>query len=164
MATTSTERTPLLEDQDATLIQEKKESISDLKPYMGSILATFYMVIMSGLNDGSLGAIIPRLKEYYDVPNETVSIFFLCAAFGFFGSAALNGTLVYHFGQLKTIYIGAFTMFSAYLFLMMGLPFPIMGFLLVCVGSGIALMNSAGNVYLASLPNATVVLNMYHGK
>jgi fucose permease len=164
MTATLTERTPLLKSQDVTYTREKKESINDLKPYIGSILSAFYMSMMAGLNDGSLGAIIPRLKEYYDIPNETVSLFFLCGACGFFTSAALNGTLVHHFGQLKTIYIGATILFSSYLFLMMGLPFPVMGFFLICVGSGIGLLNAATNVYLANLPMATVLLNILHGK
>jgi fucose permease len=164
MTATLTERTPLLKSQDVTYIKEKKKSINDLKPYIGSILSAFYMAMMAGLNDGSLGAIIPRLKEYYDIPNETISLFFLCGACGFFTSAALNGTLVHHFGQLKTIYIGATILFSSYLFLMMGLPFPVMGFFLICVGSGMGLLNAATNVYLANLPMATVLLNILHGK
>lgn len=143
---------------------QKEEKLSDLKGHVKSLLASFFISIVAGLNDGSIGTIIPRLKEYYNIPNETISMLFLCSAIGFFISAGLNGYIVHKIGQLKTLYLGSITMFFAFIILSLGLPFPVMVCTMPFVGAGMALLDAAMNVYTANLPLATLMLNILHGK
>ncbi|CEG70982.1 hypothetical protein RMATCC62417_06784 [Rhizopus microsporus] len=151
------ENTPLVQNK-----QERQESFRDLKGHVKALLAAFYMAMIAGLNDGTLGSIIPRIKQYYDITNETISLLFLCSATGFFISAGFNGFIVHHIGQLKAIYLGGTVQLAAYFVLMMGLPFPIMASAMVCSGMGMALMDAAMNVFTANLPLATLMLNILH--
>lgn len=128
--------------------------------------------------------IIPRLKQYYGIPNETVSLLFLCNSCGYFVSAAANGFLVHNMGQLGALYFGASLLIIAYLLLCMGFPFGVMASLMLIQGAGIgmssdiihlmqqnfspvgtiALLDAGMNVYTSNVPKATLMLNILHGK
>lgn len=141
---------------------KKQESWSDLKPFIRPLVAINFLSIVCGLNDGSIGAIIPRLKDYYDVSNQTVSMLFLCNSFGYFVSAIANGYLVQKFGQLGTIYFGASVLVFGYSVIAYGFPFYVMAVLMVLQGAGVALLDAAMNVYATTVPMATMMLNLVH--
>ncbi|ORZ04897.1 major facilitator superfamily domain-containing protein [Absidia repens] len=134
----------------------------DLQPYIRPLVASNFIALIAGLNDGNLGIIIPRLKDYYEISNSTVSLLFLCNAVGFFIAALCNGYLVHKLGQLKTIYLGAAAITVAYVILIQGLMFPIMCLCMMIQGSGVGLMDGAVNVYVANVPMATLMLNILH--
>ncbi|KAK9704092.1 hypothetical protein K7432_010384 [Basidiobolus ranarum] len=138
------------------------ESLEVLKDYIKPIFASFFISIVAGLNDGSLGLILPNLKEYYDISDKTISLLFLYSACGFFTSALLNGYIVHRLGQLKTMYLGAGMMLISYSFLMMGFSFSVMKVAIVFTGAGMALLDAAVNVYMANIPHATFMLNVLH--
>jgi hypothetical protein len=154
------ENTPLIH-RDQT--EERQETLKDLKGHIKPLLSALYMIVVAGLNDGTLGSIIPRVKQYYDIPNETVSLLFLCSSIGFFTSALMNGFIVHRIGQLNTIYMGSCLQLLSYLILMMGFPFPVMAAAMVCTGLGTGITDAAMNVFVASLPMATLMLNILHG-
>ncbi|KAG0183271.1 hypothetical protein DFQ28_001839 [Apophysomyces sp. BC1034] len=139
-----------------------KESWKDLKKYIKPLISANCMGILSGLNDGNMGVMIPRLKVHYEVSIETISFLFLCNAIGFLLSAGLNGFLVHRFGQLGTIYLGAVGLLLAYLLLMQMFPFAITAGLMVLQGAGVGLLDAGMNVYTANVPMATMMLNILH--
>ncbi|KAG2236673.1 hypothetical protein INT48_000670 [Thamnidium elegans] len=151
-------------DENVPLLNNTKrpETLKDLNGHWKPLLASFFLVIVSGLNDGCLGTIIPRMKLYYDISNETISILFLCTACGFFISAAFNGYVVHNIGQLKTLYLGATTVLIAYTIISQGFPFIVVACTMPFVGAGIALLNAAVNVFVANVPLATIMLNVLH--
>ncbi|KAI8093195.1 major facilitator superfamily domain-containing protein [Halteromyces radiatus] len=155
----SDERTALLE---ASPVKQTKPCWKDLHPYIRPLIASNFIALIAGLNDGNLGIIIPRLKIYYDISDATVSILFLCNALGFFMAAGCNGYLVHKFGQLNTIFLGAGAITGAYLILVQGLAFPIMCFCMMIQGGGVGLMDGAVNVFVANIPMATLMLNILH--
>ncbi|KAI8143552.1 major facilitator superfamily domain-containing protein [Fennellomyces sp. T-0311] len=162
---TANERTRFLdnENSDAEEVStNKQETWSDLKPYVRPLLASNVISVVCGLNDGSIGAIIPRLKDYYSIPNETVSLLFLCNAFGYFLFAMVNGYIVHRLGQVGAMYFGAGILLVTYSFIVSGLPFGVMAALMVVQGAGIALLDAAMNVYTSSVPKATLMLNVLH--
>ncbi|CDS02943.1 hypothetical protein LRAMOSA00345 [Lichtheimia ramosa] len=158
-----TETTSFLRPENgAESTGKKQESWSDLKPFIRPLVAINFLSIVCGLNDGSIGAIIPRLKDYYDVSNQTVSMLFLCNSFGYFVSAIANGYLVQKFGQLGTIYFGASVLVFGYSVIAYGFPFYVMAVLMVLQGAGVALLDAAMNVYATTVPMATMMLNLVH--
>lgn len=164
-STSHNEYEPLLNNVEQQVQQtNKSESLSDLKGHIKPLLSAFFISILAGLNDGSIGTIIPRLKQYYDIPNETISLLFLCSALGFFLSAGLNGYIVHRLGQLKTLFLGSSVMVIAFAVLSMGFAFPVMACTMPFVGAGMALLDAAMNVFAANLPLATLMLNILHGK
>ncbi|KAL7313721.1 hypothetical protein PS15m_007427 [Mucor circinelloides] len=152
------EHQPLLQQSSKT----KQESLKDLKPHVKPLASAFFISIVAGLNDGSIGTIIPRLKDYYSISNETISHLFLCSALGFFISAGLNGYIVHKIGQLKTLYFGSSLMLVSFIVLSMGFPFPVMACTMPFVGAGMAVLDAAMNVYTANVPLATLMLNVLH--
>jgi len=155
------EHQPLLQQSSK---QTKQESLKDLKPHVKPLASAFFISIVAGLNDGSIGTIIPQLKDYYSISNETISHLFLCSALGFFISAGLNGYIVHKIGQLKTLYFGSSLMLVSFIVLSMGFPFPVMACTMPFVGAGMAVLDAAMNVYTANVPLATLMLNVLHGK
>ncbi|KAI8876627.1 MFS general substrate transporter [Backusella circina FSU 941] len=158
------ENTPLLKDQHngSKGKNDKTESWKDLKGSFMPLFASFYISIVAGFNDGSLGAIIPRVKEYYNISNGAISLLFLCSALGFFSSASANGTLVHRFGQFRVLVSGSCVVLIAYMVIMSGVSFPLMGVCMVFVGAGMAVLDAGMNVFTANLPFATLLLNILH--
>lgn len=152
-----------VEERQPLLQGKQEESFKDLRPHIKPLLSAFFISIVAGLNDGSLGTIIPRMKLYYDISNETISTLFLCSAFGFFISAGLNGYIVHRIGQLKTLYLGSALMLAAFVLIAIGVPFTVVACTFPFVGAGMALLDAAMNVYVANLPLATLMLNILHG-
>ncbi|KAI7860296.1 major facilitator superfamily domain-containing protein [Circinella umbellata] len=148
--------------EDNAITTNKQESWSDLKPYIRPLLASNFISVVCGINDASIGAIIPRLKDYYGIPNETVSLLFLCNSFGYFLAAMVNGYLVHKLGQQGSMYFGAINLLIAYALIASGFPFGIMAVLMVLQGSGVALLDAGMNVYTSSVPKATLMLNILH--
>ncbi|KAI8889264.1 MFS general substrate transporter [Backusella circina FSU 941] len=142
--------------------EKEKEKLSDLKQYIRSVTPCALGGVVCGLNDGSIGTILPRIKEYYGITDGIVSLLFMCSALGFVTSASLNGTLVHKVGQRPLLYFAATLIVVAFAFLSAGFPFGAMGFFIGCSGFGCALLNAGANVYMASLPYATLMLNLFH--
>ncbi|KAI9269146.1 major facilitator superfamily domain-containing protein [Phascolomyces articulosus] len=151
-----------VEDNVTSITTNKQESWSDLKPYIRPLIATNFISICCGINDAAIGAIIPRLKDYYGIPNETVSLLFLCNSFGYFLSSMVYGYLAHKLGQLGTLYFGAINLLIAYSLIANGFPFGVMGALMVLQGTGVALLDAGMNVYCSSVPKATLMLNILH--
>ncbi|KAI8334251.1 major facilitator superfamily domain-containing protein [Chlamydoabsidia padenii] len=155
--TQADESTHLLESSQTAQVKWK-----DLKPYIRPLIASNFIAMFAGLNDGNLGIIIPRLKEYYGISNGTVSTLFMCGAAGFFLAAACNGYVVHTLGQLRTIYVGSTAIALAYMVMSQGFGFPIMALSMIMQGGGFGLMDGAINVYVANVPMATLMLNILH--
>ncbi|KAI9314969.1 major facilitator superfamily domain-containing protein [Dichotomocladium elegans] len=150
-------------------LRARKETWSDLKPYVRPLLATNFISVVCGINDGSIGAIIPRLKDFYDIPSETVSFLFLFNSMGYLVSALSNGHIVQRFGQLNTLYMGGIMLCFTYTVISFGLPFPIMAGFMLIQGMGVdvriyspALLDAGMNVYTTTVPMATLMLNILH--
>ncbi|ORX56923.1 MFS general substrate transporter [Hesseltinella vesiculosa] len=152
------EHTPLLEQQ----INKKQESWKDTIPYLRSIFSSNFILLCAGLNDGSVGIIIPQLKEHYGISNSVVSSLFLSSAFGFFSAALFNGYLVHRLGQRGTMYLGGSVIVLAYIVLVQGVAFPVMCLFMPLLGGGYGLLDGAVNVYVANIPMATMNLNICH--
>ena len=54
-----------------------------VSPYILTAFQSFMLLLVSGLNDGNLGIILPSIKAHYGVTQYVVSIIFLCNALGY---------------------------------------------------------------------------------
>ncbi|KAI9307744.1 major facilitator superfamily domain-containing protein [Cunninghamella echinulata] len=151
-----TERTSLLNND------KKEEKWQDLIPHFPVLTASCIMSIVVGLNDGTIGFMIPRFKEYYGVSYQVLSLLFLCNAAGYIICAPLNGYFVHRFGQKGTLLLAGASVLLAYLIIMNGFDFRITCLVMVLQGSGIAILDAGMNVCTAHLPFATLMLNIVH--
>ncbi|CAO3642025.1 unnamed protein product [Cunninghamella blakesleeana] len=151
-----TERTSLLNDN------KKEEKWSDLIPHIPVIVASCVMSIVVGLNDGTIGFMIPIFKDYYQVSYQVLSLLFLCNSAGYIIFAPLNGYFVHRFGQKNTLILAGFAVLLAYLIIMNGFDFKITCLTTILQGGGIAILDAGMNVCTAHLPFATFLLNIVH--
>lgn len=136
--------------------------------------------------------ILPRLKEYYRVPDETVSVLFFWDALGFFFSAAANGYLVQKLGQRNALSLGAASVALSYTLIAQGFAFNCVSAFMFMQGASIgnsfilvfdipicfiadtkfvipmssfpALLDAGMNVIASGMPRAGFMLSIVHGK
>ncbi|KAI8341306.1 major facilitator superfamily domain-containing protein [Chlamydoabsidia padenii] len=158
--TTKSSTTYVNEGSDSTSTQQ--EQWADLIPHLPSLLASCFMSIIVGLNDGAIGFMIPQFKKYYGVDNRILSFLFLSNAAGYIICAPLNGLVVRRLGQKATLYLAGTCTLLAYLLIMNGFDFRLTCLLMVFQGSGVALLDAGMNVLTVDLPFATMMLNVVH--
>ncbi|ORY94496.1 major facilitator superfamily domain-containing protein [Syncephalastrum racemosum] len=139
-----------------------KDSWRDLRPYARPLIAVNCISLFCGLNDGNFGVILPRLKEYYKVPDETVSILFFVDALGFFFSAAANGYLVQKLGQRNALSLGAVSVALSYILIGQGFAFNYVAAFMFMQGASIALLDAGMNVIASGMPRAGFMLSIVH--
>ncbi|KAG0164997.1 hypothetical protein DFQ30_009103, partial [Apophysomyces sp. BC1015] len=126
---------------------QSKETWKDLRKFIKPLMAVNSISFVCGLNDGSMGVVLPQFKH----------------AFGFVSAAAFNGVLVNSkLEQRGALYLGMVASLLAYVLIGIKLPFPATACLMVIQGAGVALMEAAMNVYTANVPHATMMLNVTH--
>lgn len=54
-----------------------------MAPYLTPLFESFYIQLLSGINDSNLGIILPSIKAHYGLTQYVVSIIFLCNTFGY---------------------------------------------------------------------------------
>ncbi|KAI9322876.1 major facilitator superfamily domain-containing protein [Dichotomocladium elegans] len=135
------------------------ESFRKIAPYLGQ---SFYILFITGMNDATLGIIIPSLQDFYGLTQYVVSIVFLSTTAGYFIAAFSNGYLIYYTSQAKTCWIGSLSFLIGLFVIAFAVPFPVMCCMMAFLGFGTALIQSSANVICGEMPHSTVVLNFSH--
>lgn len=123
--------------------------------YRLTLLTLFWCFFTFGLNDGSLGPLLPVYQQYYQIGFVTVSLIFVFNCLGFVLAAVLN---VYMSGRIsfsKLLAASALFQIVAYAILSTAPPFPLVCFAFYLLGTGLSLLNAHGNGFLSMLKNPT---------
>ncbi|ORY93856.1 major facilitator superfamily domain-containing protein [Syncephalastrum racemosum] len=134
-----------------------------IRPVLPGLLQAFLFYTLTGMNDASLGILLPSIRAYYQLSEYyTVSLLFIFTTVGFFLAAFTNGYLIERISQARTAFVGCISLLVGYLVVLFAVPFPAMCCMMVFIGYGVALLEAAGNVICGEMPHATVVLNFLH--
>ena len=106
------------------------------------VFATFWSFIILGLNDASIGALIPYLEEYYGISYVIISLVFLGPVVGYIGSAVTNNLVHMHFGRRGVAAICAGAHLIAYIVVSLHPPYPVLIVVYVLAGYGNGLADS----------------------
>ncbi|KAF8992924.1 major facilitator superfamily domain-containing protein [Cyathus striatus] len=121
-----------------------------------------WTLFLAGWNDGTLGPLLPRIQEVYNLNFIIVSLVFILAC-GFISGAVANVYLNDRVGFGKIIALGSVCQIVAYTLQSPGLPFPVFAIAFVINGFGIAIQDAQANGYVASYKsNAAAKMGILH--
>ncbi|PVG03284.1 MFS general substrate transporter [Serendipita vermifera] len=140
-----------------SITQEDEEAVLRAKKmyYRQCLFSLLWCFFAFGLNDGSLGPLIPAYQRYYRIGFITVSLIFIFNCIGFVAMSVLNVLLSSRINFSKLLTFGAICQLTAYSILASAPPFPLVCFAVFLLGSGLALLNAHGNGFMSMLENST---------
>ncbi|KAF5369044.1 hypothetical protein D9758_003096 [Tetrapyrgos nigripes] len=115
--------------------------------YLGALWWSWFLL---GWNDGSLGPLLPRIQEVYNVGYTVVSLLFVTYFIGFISGAGGNIWLNAKLGFGKTMLIGTCFHVAAYSVQSCAPPFPVFVLSFILAGFGSSLQNAHGNGFVGS--------------
>ncbi|PBK95890.1 MFS general substrate transporter [Armillaria gallica] len=115
--------------------------------------ALWWNKFLKGWNDGSNGALLPRMQTVYNVNYAVVSLIFIMACVGFVIGALINVPLMDRIGFGKVLVVGALCQAAMYALQAAALPFPVFVTTFAINGIGMALQDAQVTSYVASLRN-----------
>ncbi|KAI0763036.1 MFS general substrate transporter [Trametes elegans] len=122
-------------------------------------------VFVTGWNDGTLGPLLPRLQEVYNVGYATVSFVFIINCTGaIFGSCIYIYTIE-RFRYGVAVVVASFVMMAAFAVEAASVPFPAFIAVYFFVGLSAAFLNGGSCAFLAnvSLGQAPIKFALLHG-
>ncbi|KAF2152301.1 MFS general substrate transporter [Myriangium duriaei CBS 260.36] len=124
--------------------------------------AAFWALFLTGVNDGTYGAMIPYLESYYNLSYLLVSLIFLSPAVGYILSAALNNTIHLRYGQRGIAILSPACHVISYIIISFHPPFPVLVLTYLLVGIGNGLADSAWNAWIGAMRDPNQVLGFLH--
>src|SRR2546428_7726729 len=122
----------------------------------------FFAFILIGVNDGSLGVLIPSLRPYYGVDKGTIGLLFLFQTIGYLIAAFNSGLLVERLGNRRFLMLGVVSFLLGVVALNLMLPFKVILIMMLPLGFGVAIIDAGLNTYIASMPRNAALLNYLH--
>jgi len=123
---------------------------------------SFFAFILIGMNDGTVGVLLPAMQTSYHVGKDTLSLLFLAGTLGYLTASFNNGLLLNKLGNRYFLLLGTLLMVLGFALLSSRPPFLLLLAGIVPIGFGGAMLDAGLNSYIASLPENTVLLNNLH--
>ncbi|EIW55071.1 MFS general substrate transporter [Trametes versicolor FP-101664 SS1] len=122
-------------------------------------------IFVSGWNDGTLGPLLPRLQEVYDVGYAVVSLIFVVSCIGAILGSCTFLYLTDRLGYGVVVVLASLMMMVAYALEAAAVPFPVFVVAYFFIGFGNSFLNSGSNVFLAnvSVGKASTRFGILHG-
>ncbi|KAH0615158.1 uncharacterized protein H6S33_000794 [Morchella sextelata] len=127
------------------------------------LFSTYLGFLIYGMNDSTVGALLPSIEIYYGLNYTTVSLIFLAPAIGCVLAAFLTNRPHSKIGRhgVGLLSCGSYTI--AYAIVSFHPPFPVIFLLYIITGFGSGLINGLWNSYVSGLTNSSSLLGFLHG-
>jgi fucose permease len=126
------------------------------------VLMSYAAFVLVGINVGISGVLLPSQMASYGVGRATIGITFFTSSAGFVLASVSTGALIHKAGIRIALAAGGGAFTLAGLYLATRPPFAAFVLAQLVAGYGTGVLESALNVYIAGLPNATTLLNRLH--
>ncbi len=137
----------------------KEPASSSLRLPVGLAFLGF---VLSGMNDGVGGVLLPSLSAFYGVGDAILGLLFFVTSFGYFLSALSSGLLIQRFGLRWVLLLGTAAFLLGVLPFGLRLPFVLLFPARLVLGLSIGLLETGLNIYVTTLPRSTLLLNYLH--
>jgi fucose permease len=127
-----------------------------------AVLVSYIAFVFVGVSAGVSGVLLPSQMASYGVGRATIGITFFAASAGFFLAGMGTGALVSRLGVRGALAAGGGAYALAVLYGASRPPFAAFLLAQLVAGYGSGVLESGLNVYLASLPGATTLINRLH--
>ncbi|KAF8911672.1 MFS general substrate transporter [Gymnopilus junonius] len=108
-------------------------------------------LFLIGWNDGSIGPLLHRIQEHYNVNYASASYIFVMACTGAVVGGVINMPLDQRFGLGRMLVIGSLLQVVVFAAQAMALPFPLFVITFAVGGIGIAIQDAQGNGFIATV-------------
>ncbi|KAL4976865.1 major facilitator superfamily domain-containing protein [Aspergillus desertorum] len=126
------------------------------------LISSGFSFFVAGLNDGSLGALIPYIRQGYDVDTNMVSIVYGTTFFGWFFAALTNSYLGQYFNIGILLLFGAALQILAHALRIWAPPFPVFTVTFFIAALGQAYQDTHANNFVATVKGAHRWLGFIH--
>ncbi|KAJ8058793.1 hypothetical protein OCU04_011781 [Sclerotinia nivalis] len=116
--------------------------------------ASFWAFFLVGMNDGSYGALIPFLEQYYHLSYTAISLIFLSPFAGYTFASLINDPVHVHFGQRGVAIIAGLCHLISYIVLSLHPPYPVLVVMFIFVGMGNGLLDAAWCAWIGNMVSA----------
>lgn len=141
-------------------VQERwNSSTTNILRYLEVLLA----FVVMGINDASVGALIPYFETYYNISYAVVACIFLSPFAGYTLSAFLINKIHMRYGQVGIAVIGPMCKLVAYVVTCVHPPWPVIPIIFVLTGFGNGLEDGAWNAWVGNMQNANELMGILHG-
>ncbi|OHV47311.1 hypothetical protein BCD48_19345 [Pseudofrankia sp. BMG5.36] len=127
-----------------------------------SVAVAFALFVVIGVASGAGGVLLPAQITDYGVDEATIGITFFTSAAGYVVASVLSGALVGRLGTRHALLIAGTLLFGAWLGTAARPPFAAFVLLSLLSGFGMGALDCVLNIYLATRPGATALLNRLH--
>ncbi|KIW29516.1 uncharacterized protein PV07_05329 [Cladophialophora immunda] len=129
---------------------------------IGRLGFAFFSFIVTGLNDGAVGALIPYLETYYHLNYTTVSLIFLTPFAGYSLAAFTNATIHTKLGQRGIAVLAPLCHIATYAVLSAHPPFPALVVINTVSGFGNGLTDACFCAWIGAMDKANAVQGCLH--
>lgn len=129
----------------------------------GQVILAFITFILFGLAEQTVGTLIPRLQEDYQIDDFKVSLIFLASTTGYFIMAALSELLHRKLGVRGVGTGGTISMITSYLLLSTQPPYFIFVLCYILSGIGFGCLDACLNGWVGGLVDSNQLLGIMHG-
>ncbi|TFL07866.1 major facilitator superfamily domain-containing protein [Pterulicium gracile] len=119
------------------------------------LAALCWGTFLCGWNDGTLGPMIPKIREAYNVGFTMVSLIFVVACIGYCTGAVFNAYFTDRIAFGKVLVLACCLQVVAYAIMSSAPPFPLFVIAFAINGVALALHNAQSNGYVATLNDHT---------
>lgn len=127
------------------------------------IVSAYFVFILFGLNEQTVGTLIPKLQEHYHLSDLHVSFIFFCSVLGYLTMAFVNNQTHDKLGIRGVAVLGASAMCLGNLSASFKPPFLIF---LICYfsnGVGLGALDASLNAWMGNLVDSNQLLGILHG-
>ncbi|WP_241834583.1 MFS transporter [Pseudofrankia asymbiotica] len=127
-----------------------------------SVAVAFALFVVIGVASGVAGVLLPAQIADYGVDEATIGITFFTSAAGYVVASVLSGALVGRAGTRRALLVAGLLLLGAWLATAARPPFAAFVLLSLLSGFGMGAIDCVLNIYLATRPGATSLLNRLH--
>ena len=139
------------------------EPLDLTKPVILKITSAAFCFFNAGVNDGSIGALIPYIIRAYNISTASMAIPYSVAFFGWLLAAIFGGYFRVLFGTGGYIVVGASLQLLAQVFRFWVPPFGLFSVSFFFVALGQAFQDSQANTFVTTIKKAHRWLGLIHG-
>lgn len=127
------------------------------------IICGLLLFTLFGLQDQTVGTLIPVFQDYYEISDVQTGYLFLASVTGYISMGLLNGPIHNWIGFRGILFIGTASMAIAYTVFSLHPPFWVIVSFAMLSGIGCGVLDAAFNSWSGQLKDSNQILGLLHG-
>jgi fucose permease len=131
-------------------------------PIIIKLISCAFAFFVAGINDGSIGALIPYILRFYDIGTGSVTATYAAAFSGWLLVALIGGYVSGRIGVGGALVLGATSQLLAQILRIWASSFPVFAMTFFFAALGLAFQDSQANTFVSSVKSAHRWLGVIH--